>query len=204
VRVRGAKSPTGGAEGVLDLLAFERGFEDHFSAVHRFIARRVGVPLADDLAAETFATAFRRRSYFEPNRGSLRSWLYGIAINVLRNHWRAEQYMLDRDARLLTEPEFGEDQSSVEDRLCATLVAPHVAAALACLVQEQREVIMLHAWTELSHDEIAAALEVPLGTVRSRLSRARAAMRQQLGAFDFDLWSFESSTSPHKTREDRR
>jgi RNA polymerase sigma factor (sigma-70 family) len=205
VRVRAEAEPTTTSAGaILDRRAFERGFEEHFSAIHGFIARRVGVPLADDLAAETFATAFRRRASFEPGRGTLRAWLYGIAVNLLRNHWRAERYLLDLDARMLADLGLGEDDTAADDRVCATAVAPRVAAALASLVDDQREVIVLHAWTELSHTEIAAALGVPLGTVRSRLSRARAALREQLGAFDFDLWSFDSPASPPASREDRR
>jgi RNA polymerase sigma factor (sigma-70 family) len=76
---------------IVDPEDFEAAFHQHFEPVYRFIARRVGAALAEDLAAETFATAYRRRASFEPARGSLRSWLYGIATNLLRNHWRSEQ-----------------------------------------------------------------------------------------------------------------
>jgi RNA polymerase sigma-70 factor (ECF subfamily) len=189
---------------IVEVLAFQRGFEENFPAIHRFIARRVGIPLADDLAAETFATAFQRRVTFEPELGSLRSWLYGIAVNLLRNHWRAEQHLLDLDARLLAETELREDPTISDERLCASLAAPRIAAALATLVGEQREVILLHAWAELSNEEIAAALDIPPGTVRSRLSRARAAMREQLGGFDFDLWLFDESAAPPAQEKDRR
>jgi RNA polymerase sigma factor (sigma-70 family) len=197
-----AEQPVGGEGSIVDLPAFERGFEENFPAIHRFIARRVGVPLADDLAAETFATAFRRRAHFESARGSLRSWLYGIAINMLRNHWRAEQHLLELDARLLAETELRENPSLSDERLSATFVAPRIAEALASLVGDQREVILLHAWTEMSHEEIASTLGIPLGTVRSRLSRARAALREQLGGFDFDLWLFDDALLPPGTRRD--
>ena len=79
---------------------FEDAFREHFAPVYRFIARRVGTALAEDLAAEAFATAYRRRASYEPSRGSLRSWLYGIAANVVRSHWRDEQQLLELDARL--------------------------------------------------------------------------------------------------------
>jgi len=182
---------------IVDSLAFERGFEENFSSIHRFIARRVGTGLADDLAAETFATAFRRRTTFNSEQGSLRSWLYGIAINLVRNHWRAEQHLLHLDARLRVEAEYHEDPSLSDERLSASLVAPRIAAALASLNGDQREVILLHAWAELKHEEIAFALGVAPGTVRSRLSRARAAMADQLGSFDFDLWLFDEDHRPH-------
>jgi len=71
---------------------FEAAFREHFPLVYRFIARRVGAAIAEDLAAETFATAYRRRAAFDPGLGSLRSWLLGIATNLVRSHWRAEQH----------------------------------------------------------------------------------------------------------------
>src|SRR5262245_65502861 len=79
---------------------FEDAFREHFAPVYRFIARRVGTAQAEDLAAEAFATAYRRRASYEPARGSLRSWLYGIAANVVRGHWREGQQLLGLDARL--------------------------------------------------------------------------------------------------------
>ena len=65
---------------------------------YRFAARRVGPATAEDLAAETFATAYRRRATFDPARGSLRAWLFGIVANLVRSHWRAEQHLLALDA----------------------------------------------------------------------------------------------------------
>jgi RNA polymerase sigma factor (sigma-70 family) len=171
--------------------AFEAAFREHFPPVFRFLARRVGVALAEDLAAETFATAYRRRTLFDPGQGSLRSWLYGIAANLLRNHWRAEQHLLLLDARLLPEPDAGDGADTIDQRLAAALLAPRLASALGQLTHDQREVLLLFAWGELSHEEIAAALQIAPGTARSRLSRARATLREHLGDFDFDLWLFE-------------
>jgi RNA polymerase sigma factor (sigma-70 family) len=185
------------APGIADRRAFERCFEEQFADVHCFIARRVGTALADDLAAETFATAFRRRHDFDPSVGSPRAWLFGIASNLLRNHWRAEQHQLELDARLAADIERRHTPSLSDDRLSASLIAPRIAAALADIVVEQREVLLLHAWAELSHEEIASALGIPAGTVRSRLSRARMALRERLRDFDFELWVFadEQTTS---------
>jgi RNA polymerase sigma factor (sigma-70 family) len=169
---------------------FEAAFREYFPAVYRFIARRVGSALAEDLAAETFAMAYRRRAVFDPGRGSLRSWLYGIAANLVRNHWRAEQHLLALDARLVPEIDSSDGSDAADQRVIAALLAPRLAAALAQITADQREVLLLYAWAELSHGEIAAALDIAPGTVRSRLSRARAALREQLGDFDFDLWTF--------------
>jgi RNA polymerase sigma factor (sigma-70 family) len=176
---------------IADSASFEAAFGQHFPAVYRFIARRVGPALAEDLAAETFATAYRRRASFDPGQGSLRSWLYGIAANLVRNHWRAEQHLLALDARLVPEVDPSGSPEAVDDRVTAAMLAPRLAAALAQLTRDQRDVLLLSVWAELSHEEIAAVLEVAPGTVRSRLSRARTALREHLGDFDFDLWTFD-------------
>jgi RNA polymerase sigma factor (sigma-70 family) len=175
---------------------FEDAFREHFAAVYRFIARRVGTPLAGDLAAEVFATAYRRRAVYKPDRGSVRSWLYGIATNVVRGHWRDEQQLLELDAQLAPDSRERwqgsfEFSDAADERVITASLAPRIAGALAALTSEQRDVLLLHAWADLSHEEIAAALGIAQGTARSRLSRARAALRAQLGEFDFDLWSFK-------------
>jgi RNA polymerase sigma factor (sigma-70 family) len=169
---------------------FEAAFLRYFAPVYRFIAVRVGSAVAEDLAAETFATAYRRRASFEPGRGSLRSWLYGIAVNLVRSHWRAEQHLLALDARLVPEVDLSDDSDAADQRMTASLLAPRLAAALGQLTGDQREVVLLYA-AGLSHAEIAAALQVAPGTAWSRLSRARAVLREQLGDFDFDLWVFD-------------
>ena len=89
---------------IVDPADFEAVFEQYFPLVYRFAARRVGPAIAEDLAAETFATAYRRRASFDPARGSLRSWLFGIVANLVRSHWRAEQHLLALDARLVPRP----------------------------------------------------------------------------------------------------
>ncbi|HEY4853171.1 MAG TPA: RNA polymerase sigma factor [Streptosporangiaceae bacterium] len=183
--------PAAGEGRIADPLDFEAAFREHFPPVYRFISRRVGPAIAEDLAAETFATAYRRRALFEPARGSLRSWLYGIATNLVRNHWRAEQHLLALDARLVPEIDPPDSSAAADQRVTAALLAPRLAAALGLLTREQRDVLLLHAWAELSHEEIAAALGIGSGTARSRLSRARASLREQLGDFDFDLWVFD-------------
>ena len=185
---------TQATEAIAPLADFDAVFREHFAPVYRFIARRVGKALAEDLAAEVFATAYRRRAAYQPVRGSPRAWLYGIASNVVRKHWRDEQQLLELDARiardslgLLPAAQFAD---AADERVIAAALAPRIAGALAALSCEQREVLLLHAWGDLSHEEIAAALGIAQGTARSRLSRARAALRALLGDFDFDQWTF--------------
>lgn len=185
------KRPTAGDGRIVDPQDFEAAFRQHFPLVYRFISRRVGTAIAEDLAAETFATAYRRRASFEPGQGSLRSWLYGIAANLVRNHWRAEQHLLKLDARLVPEIDLSDSSDVVDQRVTAAMLAPRLAAALGLLTRDQREVLLLYAWAELSHEEIAAALQIAPGTARSRLSRARALLREQLGDLDFDLWMLD-------------
>jgi RNA polymerase sigma factor (sigma-70 family) len=198
------QGPAAGEGRIVSPEEFEAAVREHFPPVYRFIAGRVGAAAAEDLAAETFATAYRRRASFEPGRGSLRSWLYGIAVNLVRSHWRAEQHALHLDARLEPEIDLSDDSEAADQRVIAALLAPRLAAALKQLSRDQREALLLHAWAGLSHEEIAAALEIAPGTVGSRLSRARAALREQFGDFDFDLWVFNRPGSgPGQGRPDR-
>jgi RNA polymerase sigma factor (sigma-70 family) len=165
---------------IVALADFERCFEVNFVVVHRFIARRVGAPLADDLAAETFATAFRRRHSFDPRLASSRAWLLGIANNLVRGYWRAEQHTLALSSRLEAEARSIGREGGPEAQAAASGLAPRVARALASIPPGQRDVLLLHAWGGLADDEVAVALGLPAGTVRSRLWRARSALRSQL------------------------
>jgi RNA polymerase sigma factor (sigma-70 family) len=182
---------TGGP--LADASCFEAVFVANFPYVHRFLARRVGTALADDLAAETFALAFRRRQSFDPALGSIRGWLFGIATNVLRAHWREEQHLLTLEARIVAE---SSSPAEAEDEALARWVAGRLARALGMLSQDQRDVLLLHAWADLSSEEIASSLGMSAGTIRSRLSRARARLRDYLGDFDFDLWIFDENSGP--------
>ena len=172
---------------------FADAFREHFAPVYRFIARRVGTDLAEDLAAEAFAIAYRRRVDYDPHRASLRSWLFGIAANLVREHWRDEQQLLEFDARLASGGTGSCGEDDADSRVVAAALAPRIAGALAALNAEQRDVLLLHAWAGLSHEEIAAALGIANGTARSRLSRARAALRAGLGDFDFTRWTFKEA-----------
>jgi RNA polymerase sigma factor (sigma-70 family) len=180
---------------------FEAAFEAHFPSIHRFLARRVGSALADDLAAETFVVAFRRRDSFDPSLGEMRPWLFGIATHLLRTHWREEQHLLALEARIAGEP--SSPPADSDDEAVARWVAPYLARALGLLSQDQRNVLLLNAWADLSSEEIAFALGVPAGTVRSRLSRSRAELRDYLGSFDFDSWVFDEKKAPAQEDTDQ-
>jgi RNA polymerase sigma-70 factor (ECF subfamily) len=161
-------------------LAFATVFDRHYDAVHRYLARRVGPDLADDLAAETFTEAFDVRLRFDTTHPNARPWLLGIATNLLRHHHRSEARRLRAYARLdrLTSDDAN---GEIESRLDAERAGPAIAAALGRLSTDERNVLLLFAWADLRYEEIALALRIPIGTVRSRLNRARGRLRELIG-----------------------
>jgi RNA polymerase sigma-70 factor (ECF subfamily) len=161
-------------------LSFEAAFESEFAPLHRYLRRRVGAAAADDLAAETFGTAYGNWERFDQTR-PLRPWLYGIAANLVRHYWRDERRMLRAYARTGVDPVIADDEDASVARLDADARRRELAAALADLRPRDREILLLHAWAELSDSEIAAALALPLGTVKSRLHRTRERLRNRLG-----------------------
>jgi RNA polymerase sigma-70 factor (ECF subfamily) len=165
------------ATSVTDASAFGEIFDRHFAEIHRYLARRVGAALADELAAETFVVAFRLRDRYDGHALDSRPWLFGIAANLIRRHWRTERRRLRAYARTGIDP-ICDESSEVERRVDAMAAAPQLAAALAALSGGEREVLLLFAWADLSYEEISSALGIPTGTVRSRLSRARAHVRE--------------------------
>lgn len=161
-------------------------FDRHAAALHQYLSRRVG-DHADDLLSETFLTAFRKRAQYRPERVDVRPWLYGIAGNLVRRLRREEvaRYRaLARSAEAERVPGSCEDLDAAVDRLDAGLVGARLAAALAALQPRDREVLLLVAWADLGYADVAAALDIPLGTVRSRLNRARRLVRHELASSD--------------------
>jgi RNA polymerase sigma-70 factor (ECF subfamily) len=111
--------------------------------------------------------AFDGRRRYDRSRADALPWLLGVASNLLRRHWRTEKRRLDAYAR----------SAGSRGGVTTEPLAADLAAAVKALPRREREPLLLHAWAELSYDEIALALAVPVGTVRSRISRARARLR---------------------------
>jgi len=154
-------------------------FDRHATVVFRYLVRRVGVDDAESLLGDVFRIAFEKRANYDGERANARPWLYGIATNLLAHHRRAEARRIGATARLLARRPAGADTSDqVVERLDAEALWPHVADAVAALPEGERDALLLFAWEELSYDEIACALDVPVGTVRSRLNRARETLRE--------------------------
>jgi RNA polymerase sigma factor (sigma-70 family) len=157
-------------------------FDRHFDPVHRFLSRRVGPDVADELAAETFAEAFRRRRSYDPDRAAVRPWLFGIAVNLLHHHRRTERRRLRAYARAGIDRHLDPELEAVHDRVDAGALGAQLALGLASLRPGDRDALLLHAWAGLSYEGIAQALGIPIGTVRSRIHRARRRVRELLEA----------------------
>ena len=154
-------------------------FDRHATVVFRYLVRRVGVDEADALLGEVFRVAFEKRATYDTARPDARPWLYGIATNLLARHRRGEARRIRATARLLARQRPADDPAEqVVGALDARELWPDVAEAVAALPDEERDALLLYAWEELSYDQIADALGVPVGTVRSRLNRARVRIRE--------------------------
>jgi RNA polymerase sigma factor (sigma-70 family) len=154
-------------------------FDRHFDVVHAYLQRRVGRDLADELAAETFLIAFDKRARYDVSRPDARPWLFGIATNLLHRHRRHELRQLRAYARSAVDPVL-DAFDGVEARIDASSVRRELVDALTHVPAEELDALLLFAWADFSYSEIAEALEIPVGTVRSRLSRARSRMRTEL------------------------
>jgi len=152
----------------------------HAPAIHRYAAQRLGDAVADDVVAETFLIAFRGRARYDSARRAAVPWLYGIASNVIAKHHRAETRMyrayLKTGVDAVAEPYV----DRVEARIMAAAWQRELAGALARLPAKDRDVLLLIAWADLSYEEVSHALGIPVGTVRSRLNRARRKARSAL------------------------
>lgn len=176
------------AESIAEPDAFAVIYERHASDMFRFLARRIGPTDAELLLSELFMIAFEKRATFDPMRGELRGWLFGIGTNLLATYRRAQARRLQATARMWAGHPPPEAAEVLVDAMTAQTVLPQVAAAVAELPEEERATMLLYAWERLSYEEIAAALRVPIGTVRSRLNRARTRVRSACPTIDEGEW----------------
>jgi len=160
--------------------AFRDLFGEHAAGLHRYVARRIGLDGAEDVVGETFVVALRSRLSFDPTRGDARAWLYGIATNLLRQYLYREIRELDKASRSAHHGlVIAEDhQTRVIERVDADARVRLLANRLAQLAPGDRDVLLLTAWAELDSTAVAAALGIPIGTVRSRLHRVRRVLRR--------------------------
>jgi RNA polymerase sigma factor (sigma-70 family) len=171
------------ARSLADPRAFAGLFDRHWAEIAGFCASRAG-SAGEDVAAETFRIAFDRREQFADRTGAgIRPWLYGIATNLLRHHFRDAERGLRAHRRTGAGdvPDLADDALG---RLEAERLGPRLARALGALSVGERDALLLLAWAGLEYEEIAQALDVPIGTVRSRIHRARARVQAQLARED--------------------
>ncbi|HZS30904.1 MAG TPA: RNA polymerase sigma factor [Gaiellaceae bacterium] len=156
-----------------DTDAFGLLFERHARAIYRYCLFNVGDwSRAEDLLSIVFLETWRRREKDLP-AGKVLAWIYGIAAHVVRNQRRTERRYAAALKRLPEERPTPDFTESSQDRLDAERGFARALQLLARLSADEREVFVLCSWTKLSYDEAALALGIPIGTVRSRLARAR-------------------------------
>ena len=166
------------AASVADPSRFGKVFDRHVDAIYDYLCRRVGRAVAEELTSETFARAFDGRERFTGDDAL--PWLYGIASNLVRHHARAERRQLAAYARAASRDAGVQLDDEVEARMDAAAMVPALAEALRRLRPDERDVLLMHAWQNLSYRDIADALGIAIGTVGSRLTRARATVREVL------------------------
>jgi RNA polymerase sigma-70 factor (ECF subfamily) len=166
--------------------AFETLFERYRDRVFQFVLWQLGAgrDLAEELTQEVFFQLYLSASTFR-HRSRFRTWLYSLARNVCRHHERkhrresgALRWGEDNEAPVLSDG----GRSDALERLTAAEDRARVRQAVAALPREQRAALLLRDWEELSYQEIAAVLDIPVGTVRSRLHNARCALAHTLSA----------------------
>jgi RNA polymerase sigma-70 factor, ECF subfamily len=156
--------------------AFGLIYDRHADTLLRFLGRRAGAEVAEGLAGELFRIAFERRKTFDVSRASALPWLYGIGSNLLLKHRRGEARRLRASARMAADE--APDRRASARALDARVLFPRAADAIEALPDGEREALLLFAWEDLSYQRVAEALELPIGTVRSRLNRARTQLRE--------------------------
>jgi RNA polymerase sigma-70 factor (ECF subfamily) len=168
------------AASLADPAAFAEIYDRHAGAIVRFLVRRVGED-GEELLGDVFRIAFERRAAFDTGRADAAPWLYGIAANLVAKHRRRAARRARAVARVDRDRP-GDEAERVIAIVDADRRWPEVAALIAALPAGEREVVLLYAWEHLSYEQIAAALDVPVGTVRSRLNRARRRLREPAAA----------------------
>jgi RNA polymerase sigma factor (sigma-70 family) len=155
-------------------------YERHLRAVAVYLTRRVGIERAEDLTAEVFVRAFRARVSFRDEHETALPWLLGIAGHLVADHRRAERRRLAALQRYAVAA-----RVTVQDDVA--VLAPDLVRQLRRLPVADRDTLLLVVWGELSYEEAATALDVPVGTVRSRIARARRRLAGAIGVEAIDI-----------------
>lgn len=155
-------------------VAVRSWFDLHAHELARYLARRLGPDQVEDALSDIFERALTSHSRFATRDVGPRPWLYGIAVRVIQEQRRAQHKRLQLLQRVAATGEFSSTDALPSD---TTAVDPELMRRVRSLPKHQRETLLLMAWGELSYEECAVALDVSIGTVRSRISRARKALQ---------------------------
>jgi RNA polymerase sigma factor (sigma-70 family) len=159
-------------------------YDRYAAQLYRFAYRRVGPEAAEDVVADAFLAAFRARRRYDMARPDARPWLFGILTKEIARRRRSEEARYRALARAASEATVDGDADRVLAGVSARAARASLAAALSRLSSGDRDVLLLVAWGDLTYDEVAQALGIPVGTVRSRLNRARRKTQEALGGTD--------------------
>jgi len=159
-------------------------YDRYTMQLYRFAYRRVGPDTAEDVVAETFLAAFRHRRRYDPRRPDARAWLFGILVRELAQHRRREAARYRALAKAPADSPVDGPADRVAAAVGARALRGVLATALAELADGDRDVLLLLAWGDLSYAEVAESIGIPVGTVRSRVHRARRQLRDALGGSD--------------------
>jgi RNA polymerase sigma-70 factor (ECF subfamily) len=174
------------SQSVVDTEWFSLIVERHATSVFRYLASRVDRSTSEDLLADVFEAAFQARNRYDTHYESALPWLLGIATNVIRHHRRSEVRHASMVRRVTQLHRRTNEASEAVDAVAATVQLDDemqcVRRALAGLNDRHRQVLVLSAGLGLSYEDIAQTLDIRIGTVRSRLSRARRRLRELLEA----------------------
>jgi RNA polymerase sigma factor (sigma-70 family) len=171
------------AESIDDPQRFAAIFDRHFASVYAYINRCTGRSWADEVAADVFLIAFQTRDRYDPLRPVARPWLFGIATNLIARRRRSAGRQSRAYGRAGAVPDLVVDEyAGIDARVDAERDAWRLQDAIAAMNDADRDVLLLFAWEGLGYDDIATALAVPVGTVKSRLHRARRVVGEHLMA----------------------
>jgi len=153
----------------------------HGERLHAFVLRHIGQPDdAEDIAQQAFVEAAASMARFR-GESQLSTWLYGIAMNLVRNYLSRAPHRVHRIESDEALEDLADASDALDEQLDRARALARLTDELSALAPEMREVLLLVAVDQLSYEEAATMLAIPVGTVRSRVSRARATLKERMG-----------------------
>lgn len=165
---------------------FEQLYVLYAASVFSYAARRLGRDNAEDVTAQVFMQAVESWHRYDPQKGSVKTWLFAIATNEIRKHSAREMRIAELHRRSGVDPIPPDPGSIIESRLVAEENWAKVSAVLETVSAVDRDVLLLHCWAGMSIDDVAATLGISTGTAGSKLNRVRRKLRKQVGDLSSD------------------